>query len=105
MWSTLSVFNPFEEQQACFYQCAKMLNNKGYCIIDLVITNSAKDAVTAIHSINSITKGINNTVHYSYGPSILELMRYVAKAGLAVRQIKEYNAGTAERCLVILGKS
>lgn|GEM_PF-2449807 len=105
MWTTISVFNPFDEQQACFHQCAKMLSDDGYCVIDLMIRNNAKDAIAHVHSKTDVTVGVNHTIHYGYGPSVLELIRYVAKAGLAVRQIKEYQAGVAERCLVILGKS
>jgi SAM-dependent methyltransferase len=105
MWTTLSVFSPLNEQQECFYQCAKMLSDDGHCVIDLLLSNSAKEAITNKSSQFYATYARNNTTHYAYGPSILELMRYVAKAGLAVRQIREYKAATAERCLVILGKS
>jgi 2-polyprenyl-3-methyl-5-hydroxy-6-metoxy-1,4-benzoquinol methylase len=105
MWTTLSVFNPINEQQACFYQCAKMMEDNGYCVIDLLLSNSADKAILHTASETYITNAENNTTHYGYGPSILELIRYAATAGLAVRQIKEYRAATAERCLVILGKS
>ncbi|MDO8953533.1 MAG: class I SAM-dependent methyltransferase [Gammaproteobacteria bacterium] len=102
MWTTLSVFNPFDEQQACFYQCAKMLSDDGYCVIDMLLSNSAEEAITNKASQYYVTHAGNNTTHYAYGQSILEIMDYVAKAGLAIRQIKEYKAATAKRCLVIL---
>jgi SAM-dependent methyltransferase len=105
MWTTISVFSPVKEQEECFEQCSYLMNDTGFCVIDLLLSNTLDEAISHGSKEYITASPSTNITHYGYIPSILELIRYAAKAGLAIRKILEYKAGTAERCLVIFGKS
>jgi SAM-dependent methyltransferase len=104
MWLTIATFNP-SEQKLCLKKCARLLKNEGYCIIDLLISNASMEATARKPKEYCLHDQETGLDQHGYVPTTFEIIRAAAMAGLAVRQVKEYVAGTAARCLVILGKS
>ncbi|MDF2529801.1 MAG: hypothetical protein K0Q57_681 [Gammaproteobacteria bacterium] len=103
MWTTISIFSP-HEQKLCFKQCAKLLNPGGYAVIDLLISNTS-DQAKATHSKEySFVDQDTGIEHHGYVPTTFEIIKAAAMANLGVREIREYTAGTATRCLVILSR-
>jgi SAM-dependent methyltransferase len=104
MWTTIAMFSP-NEQKLCLTKCAKLLKTGGYCVIDLLITNNSNEAKVSKPKEFYVKDQEIGANRHGYIPTTFEIIRAAAMAGLAVRQVKEYVAGTVTRCLVILGKS
>jgi SAM-dependent methyltransferase len=104
MWTTISIFTP-AEQKLCFKKCAKLLNRGGYCVIDLLIANTCDEAKANKSKEYSFVDQETGIEHHGYVPTTFEIIRAAARAKLGVREIREYTASTARRCLVILGQS
>jgi predicted O-methyltransferase YrrM len=104
MWTLIAMFCP-NEQKICLKKCSKLLKAGGYCVIDLLISNGSKEAKVSKPKEYHITDQEIGAERHGYIPSAFEVVKAAAMAGLAVRQVREYIAGTANRCLVILAKS
>lgn len=102
MWTTISIFSPIE-QKLCFKKCAKLLNAGGYCVIDLLISNACDEAKANKSKEYCFTDQDTGVEHHGYVPTTFEIIQAAARAKLAVREIREYIAGTAARCLVVFG--
>lgn len=104
LWTTIAMFSP-TEQELCLKKCAKQLKPGGYCVIDLLVTNNsnmAKANKPREYCLHDQESGLNQ---HGYVPTTFEIIKAAVIAGFGVRQTREYIAGSAMRCLVILGKS